>query len=608
MIQELLKALMLIFVAEMGDKTQILAMAFATRFKVKKVLLGIGIGSLLNHGLAVLLGNMLTRIVPINTIQMIAGMAFVVFSLWTLKSDDYDDDDEVKIKFGPTTTVAIAFFLGELGDKTQLTAVTLAVDANYPIMILMGTVAGMIVTGGIGIFIGKKLGDRIPEIAIKIIASSVFMIFGLQKLYTTVPKELLQPIYVIPFTIFLGAVMIMMLYILFAKRKEGILSDYNMKSKILHDYYEHIQRDLELLCEIVDEESESNENSKPQELAIKVEEQLNRLTELRMRFKRLNRVNASFSIEQVLDSLVDTLWVIDHVKDSKRLNYAQQIRRELERILFDTVCPEYISIDDYVQYIKTQDIEISKRILKLYRLRMPVEKRIVNLGNQSNNMYLIEIHEGYIMIDTGLKSQYSKFSSELSNHGIGLEEIKYVFITHAHKDHVGFLKDIIRDTAAKIILHPHAVNKLKVGENSFEGGFSNFFAWVLFRTKKAVFKKTHRFDMIHDESRFIIASESNQEMLKELTSAQILDLPGHTKDSIGLILEDEVLFCGDAAVNNITGQYRIIHWIESVIDYKESWVKMINSDFSMVYPTHGKPFSKNELIKYECKVKNIKLR
>ena len=111
MLQEMIRAFLLIFIAEMGDKTQILAMAFATRFPVRKVLLGIGVGAFLNHGLAVALGNYLSRLVPISTVQMIAGAAFIGFALWTLKPEKEEEDGkEQRIQFGPTVTVAIAFF------------------------------------------------------------------------------------------------------------------------------------------------------------------------------------------------------------------------------------------------------------------------------------------------------------------------------------------------------------------------------------------------------------------------------------------------------------------------------------------------------------------
>ncbi|MFK5884021.1 MAG: TMEM165/GDT1 family protein, partial [Candidatus Izemoplasma sp.] len=115
MITELLRAFIFIFIAEMGDKTQILAMAFATKYNIKKVLLGIFIGSLLNHGLAVLLGNSLTRIIDPSTLQIIAGFAFILFALWSLKMNDDEESVKKKVKYGPVVTVSIAFFIGELG-------------------------------------------------------------------------------------------------------------------------------------------------------------------------------------------------------------------------------------------------------------------------------------------------------------------------------------------------------------------------------------------------------------------------------------------------------------------------------------------------------------
>ena len=166
----------MIFLAEMGDKTDS-GHGICTQFPMAKVMLGIGIGAFLNHGAAVALGSYLSRLVPINTIQMIAGAAFIGFALWTLKPDDGKgaEEKEARRQLGPVTTVALAFFLGELGDKTQLTAITLAADAAYPLMVLIGTVSGMVATGALGIIVGKKLGERIPEIAVKL-AASIFYV------------------------------------------------------------------------------------------------------------------------------------------------------------------------------------------------------------------------------------------------------------------------------------------------------------------------------------------------------------------------------------------------------------------------------------------------
>src|SRR6056297_3848201 len=143
---EFIKAFMLIFVAEMGDKTQILAMTFATRYSVKKVLLGIFIGSLLNHGLAVALGTVLSKRFPIDRIQIIAGLAFIFFAVWTLRNEDDEEEENEKIKYGAVITVALAFFIGELGDKTQLAAITLAAASKHLLLVLAGTVSAMVAT------------------------------------------------------------------------------------------------------------------------------------------------------------------------------------------------------------------------------------------------------------------------------------------------------------------------------------------------------------------------------------------------------------------------------------------------------------------------------
>lgn len=186
MIPELIRAFLLIFIAEMGDKTQILAMAFATQFKARSVLLGIFAGVLANHGIAVLIGSYLSELIPIRTVQIIAGFCFIAFGLWTLKPEKEEEEEAKKRKknLGPFLTVATAFFIGELGDKTQLTTITLAADSQFPLIVLMGTVSAMMLTSGLGICVGCKIGNKIPKPAIKITAAAIFLILGFFKLYT----------------------------------------------------------------------------------------------------------------------------------------------------------------------------------------------------------------------------------------------------------------------------------------------------------------------------------------------------------------------------------------------------------------------------------------
>ncbi|WP_187296344.1 TMEM165/GDT1 family protein [Tepidibacter mesophilus] len=194
---EFIKAFVLITLAEMGDKTQLLALAFASKFKPWHVLVGIFIGSFLNHGIAIALGNYVSNFVPIEQVQLFASLLFILFGLWSLKIDIEDDEDEdINSKYGPILTVAFAFFIGELGDKTQLTAMTLGANSKLPLLVLFGTVTGMVLTGGLGILVGKLLGKKIPEVTMKLIAAFVFMFFGTIGLYTYLPA-----IYITPLTI-----------------------------------------------------------------------------------------------------------------------------------------------------------------------------------------------------------------------------------------------------------------------------------------------------------------------------------------------------------------------------------------------------------------------
>ncbi|MDF2614719.1 MAG: hypothetical protein K0S71_2505 [Clostridia bacterium] len=183
MTKELLGAFLLVFVAEMGDKTQIIAMMFATRYKATSVLAGVLIGSLLNHGLAVLLGATLGNVIPVPVLATTAGLAFIYFAFSSLKHE-VDGGENMRGYKNAVTTVASAFFIGELGDKTQLSAITLSMDAVYPWFILMGTVSAMVVSSSLGIWIGSKIGQRISETLVKVVSATLFFSFGSIKLVT----------------------------------------------------------------------------------------------------------------------------------------------------------------------------------------------------------------------------------------------------------------------------------------------------------------------------------------------------------------------------------------------------------------------------------------
>lgn len=154
-----------VVLAEMGDKTQLLAMAFATKYKASKVLLGVFFATVLNHALAVAAGNFITQFDSVQTwIQGLASLSFIFFGLWTIRGDELEGEENTITKFGPVATVAFAFFLAEMGDKTQFATVALATKfPENPMGVLIGTTTGMLIADAIGIIIGVVMCKKIPE-------------------------------------------------------------------------------------------------------------------------------------------------------------------------------------------------------------------------------------------------------------------------------------------------------------------------------------------------------------------------------------------------------------------------------------------------------------
>ena len=169
-----------VFLAELGDKSQLMALAFATRYRAMTVLIAVSVATLLVHAGSVLIGRVFAIALPVNLIQIVAGLAFFVFAAWTIRGDKLGEDDEDKARRGgrwPLVTIGTAFFLAELGDKTMLATITLA-TTQEPIGTWLGSTAGMVAADAIAVAIGAILGTRLPERAIKIFATLAFVVFG----------------------------------------------------------------------------------------------------------------------------------------------------------------------------------------------------------------------------------------------------------------------------------------------------------------------------------------------------------------------------------------------------------------------------------------------
>ena len=170
----------IIFVAELGDKSQLMALAFAARYRALPILIGISLATAVVHAFSVLVGAVVGVALPTNAIAVIAGLAFFAFAAWTLRGDTLAEDDAARANRSTRSAVlaaSVAFFLAELGDKTMLATITLATKEG-----LLGTWAGstlgMVAAAAMAIVVGQQLGARLPERAIRIGAAITFVLFG----------------------------------------------------------------------------------------------------------------------------------------------------------------------------------------------------------------------------------------------------------------------------------------------------------------------------------------------------------------------------------------------------------------------------------------------
>lgn len=187
-----LASFFIVVLAEMGDKTQLLVMAFATRYPWKTVMGAVSVTALFNNFIASVAGVYLTKIIPIQYVQIAASASFILFGLLTLKSEEAHDEAQTS-RYGPFLTVAVSFFLAELGDKTQLAALALAAKYNTILPVCIGTTGGMMIADGLGIVAGVALGKKVPEKLMKWIAATIFILFGILGLYENLPHYFWTP-------------------------------------------------------------------------------------------------------------------------------------------------------------------------------------------------------------------------------------------------------------------------------------------------------------------------------------------------------------------------------------------------------------------------------
>jgi putative Ca2+/H+ antiporter (TMEM165/GDT1 family) len=181
MLAATLISLGVVFLAELGDKSQLITMTYALRHRWWVVLSGVGIASFLVHGVSVTIGHFLGLTLPERPIAFVAAMVFLLFALWTWREGRNDDDEGVRTVAEPRfvlLAIISSFVLAELGDKTMLATVALASDHNW-LGVWLGATAGMMLADGVAIAAGALLHKRLPEGLLHRMAAVMFLLFGL---------------------------------------------------------------------------------------------------------------------------------------------------------------------------------------------------------------------------------------------------------------------------------------------------------------------------------------------------------------------------------------------------------------------------------------------
>lgn len=173
-----------IALAEIGDKTQLLAFLLATRFKKPiPIIIGITLATLINHGLAGVVGSWITANVDPSVLRWVLGASFIAMAVWTLIPDKIEDEEtQLATKLGVFGATFITFFLAEMGDKTQIATVAMSAHYNDVLMVVAGTTLGMLIADVPAVFAGDKLAEKIPMKLVHRIAAAMFAALGVATL------------------------------------------------------------------------------------------------------------------------------------------------------------------------------------------------------------------------------------------------------------------------------------------------------------------------------------------------------------------------------------------------------------------------------------------
>ena len=231
-----LKAFFTEFIAEMGDKTQLMLIALTSKYKLRDIILGTAAAILVLNGLAVLAGGFVSEFIPEWLIKTVAALAFLYFAAATITGDDDEDEEEgskTKIQFAPLA-VFCTFFVAELGDKTQLTAITFGANEGMgaALVVWIGCSLGLFAADILGMLVGYFLKSKTPDGLLNTLAFVIFSIFGVYTLYQGL-KMISVGVFAIPvWPVLIAATVIfagLCIFLFIRREKKGMRSDKSVR-------------------------------------------------------------------------------------------------------------------------------------------------------------------------------------------------------------------------------------------------------------------------------------------------------------------------------------------------------------------------------------------
>lgn len=219
----------------------------------------------------------------------------------------------------------------------------------------------------------------------------------------------------------------------------------------------------------------------------------------------------------------------------------------------------------------------------------------LNLG--INCSFLLEYPDGYLMIDTSYPEKYRKLKEELKKIGVNLSQIKHVLLTHSHIDHVGFAARLREQTHANIIVHENALPYLSRGQRKNFESPANLKSKIFEKVAVNLYHWGNDFPPLIINEHDTVISRDDDKTLRDIgIPGKILCTPGHTQDSISVVLDDGRAFVGDLTMDTLKSNDHKPLLIDNMGDLKDSWEKIVDEGAKIIYPAHGSSFDVGTLV------------